>query len=236
MRPPKIAWRSHLGGPRLLSKSQMKPVHPYDPSSNAASTRPPLAPSPSGSLRQPKRRFEIDEKETYRRLALAIRCVCPRWLAPQSEDLAQRAALKILEQHTKGNIVEPMCSTYLNRVAMSVVIDEIRYRRRRPQHEGAQLHQAQSDEPKPPLEQLQCKDTPETQSSNQSLGRAILGCVSRLGKDRKLAVTLGLQGYSVKEIAQTFDWSAKKAKNLYFRGRNDLQTCLRHKGFDLRAE
>lgn len=206
----------------------MKPVHLLDPSSKLTSGRPPVVPP---TLRQPKRRFEIQEKETYRRLALAVRCVCPRWLAPQSEDLAQRAALKILEQHTKGNIVEPMCSTYLNRVAMSVVIDEIRYRRRRPQHEVDP-----SEDAKPSVEQLHSKDSPETHTTNHKLGRAILGCVGRLGKDRKLAVTLGLQGYSVKEIAQTFDWSAKKAKNLYFRGRNDLQACLSHKGFNLREE
>lgn len=195
-------------------------------------------PSPHQGL--PKRRFDIQEKETYKRLTLAIRCVCPRWLSAQSDDLAQRAALKILEQHSKGNISDPMCSTYLNRVAMSVVIDEIRYRRRRPQHNIDQTNPRPAQNSPTPfapaLEQLHAKDTPETQATNQSLGRAILGCLDRLAKERKLAVTLGLQGYSVKEIAQSFDWPDKKAKNLYFRGRNDLQTCLRHKGFSLREE
>lgn len=197
---------------------------------------PPLAPNQG----RPKRRFDIQEKETYQRLALAIRCVCPRWLSAQSDDLAQRAALKIIEQHSKGNLSDPLCSTYLNRVAMSVVIDEIRYRRRRPQHNVDQSNQRSVDNPttppRPALEQLHAKDTPESQATNQSLGRAILGCLNRLAKERKLAVTLGLQGYSVKEIAGSFEWSEKKAKNLYFRGRNDLQACLRRKGFSLDEE
>lgn len=213
-------------------------MHTLDHRAKAQSGHRPVEPPPSTHQGRPKRRFDVQEKETYKRLALAIRCVCPRWLSAQSDDLAQRAALKIVEQHSKGNISDPMCSTYLNRVAMSVVIDEIRYRRRRPQHDIDQsLPRPIQDSPSTlALEQLHAKDTPETQATNQSLGRAILGCLDRLAKERKLAVTLGLQGYSVKEIAKSFDWPDKKAKNLYFRGRNDLQACLRHKGFSLGEE
>lgn len=218
----------------------MKSVQLRDQSSKTSGGHSHITAPPHGRCSQAKRRFDIQEKETYQRLVRAIRCACPRWLGAQSEDLAQRAALKIVEQHSKGNIVEPMCSTYINRVAMSVVIDEIRSRRRKPQNNRHQSAQGRFRETElrsvSSIEQLPCQDTPETQTTSQNLGRAILGCLNRLIEDRRLAVTLGLQGYTVKEIAQTFDWSPKKAKNLYFRGRSDLQVCLRRKGFHVGEE
>lgn len=192
-------------------------------SKHAISTRHPIA-----------REFDIEESSTFERLALAVRSVCPHWLSSQREDLAQRAAVKVLEQASRGNLKQPICASYLNRIAMSVVIDEIRYRRRRPEATLETNSEAFSQEPDIRIATTQ--PDPARRLEAKSAGMAICECLQKLGKDRRLAVTLGLQGYAIKEIARTFDWTEQKAKNLYFRGRTAIQACLRSKGIKIESE
>lgn len=180
------------------------------------------------------REFDIGESSTFERLAIAVRSICPRWLSSQSEDLAQRAAVKVLEQASRGNLKQPICASYLNRIAMSVVIDEIRYRRRRPEATVEAIHDTASQEPNASMATTPLE--PDRRLEEKSTGLAICECLQRLGNDRRLAVTLGLQGYAIKEIAQAFDWTEQRAKNLYYRGRRALQTCLRSKGFKIESE
>ena len=48
-----------------------------------------------------------------------------------------------------------------------------------------------------------------------------------------MAVELYLQGMSSHEIADLLDWSEPKARNLIYRGLNDLRKDLRAEGIDL---
>ena len=49
-------------------------------------------------------------------------------------------------------------------------------------------------------------------------------------RERRLAVTLHLQGHTVPETARILDWAAKQTENLVYRGLADLRECLMAKG------
>ena len=51
-----------------------------------------------------------------------------------------------------------------------------------------------------------------------------------MSKDRRLAVTLYLQGHTVPEAARILGWAAKRTENLVYRGLADLRQCLLGKG------
>jgi RNA polymerase sigma-70 factor (ECF subfamily) len=49
-------------------------------------------------------------------------------------------------------------------------------------------------------------------------------------RERRLAVTLYLQGHTVAEAASILEWPFKRTENLIYRGLADLRACLRCKG------
>ena len=52
-------------------------------------------------------------------------------------------------------------------------------------------------------------------------------------RERRLAVTLYLQGHSVPAAARLLEWTAKRTENLVYRGLADLRECLTAKGMGL---
>ena len=117
---------------------------------------------------------------------------------------------------SEGNAA--VSSSYLYKAAHSALVDEIRRVRRRREtdlEEGA-------FEPG--------GEDPERSAASREIGEAIEDCLTRLVADRRLAVTLYLQGNSVPESARVLDWPAKRTENLVYRGLADLRDCLRSKG------
>jgi RNA polymerase sigma-70 factor (ECF subfamily) len=119
-------------------------------------------------------------------------------------------------------------------VAHSALVDEIRRRQRRREvqldvgepdaHEAqAQGHVARAPEPR-------ATGDPEQDASLRELGGAVRGCLLEMKRDRRLAVTLYLQGHSVPEAARLLDWPVKRTENLVYRGLADLRQCLLAKG------
>ena len=156
-------------------------------------------------------------------LLVAVRRHCPRRLVADAEDLVQIAMLKVLAARPPGEGKTSPPSSYLWRVANSVVIDEIRARRRR--HEVALDENVSFDPPSP-------QPGPERLASSRRLGEAMNDCLQRLVPDRRRAVVLKLQGHRVGELAQLLGWSAKRAENLVYRALADLRSCLRRKGIE----
>jgi RNA polymerase sigma-70 factor (ECF subfamily) len=109
-------------------------------------------------------------------------------------------------------------------VAFSVTVDEIRRQRRRPEDalEAAGTHDL-----------IQSAPGPEQRILGQEVGRMIRACLGGLGEDRRLAVTLHLQGHSVPETSSLLGWPAKRVANLTYRGLDELRRCLSAKGVDL---
>lgn len=71
---------------------------------------------------------------------------------------------------------------------------------------------------------------PERIAAGREIGRALLACLDRLVRARRLAVTLYLQGHSVPEAAALLAWTVKRTENLVFRGLADVRRCLTARG------
>jgi len=157
-------------------------------------------------------------------LVRAVARTCPRWLVSEADDMVQKALLRVLEiQRRREGDVE-FSTFYLRRAAYSVVVDEIRRRRRR--GEVPLDPEAEGEEPGRPSEE----PDPEELSGSRELGRAIAKCLGGMVRPRRLAVTLHLQGHRIREVGGLMGWSAKKAENLIYRGLADLRECLGSQG------
>lgn len=156
----------------------------------------------------------------------AVRRQCPAWLSAQAPDIAQAALMKVMAAERKAGEPRTLSPYYLHRAAHSALVDEIRRRRSRPE---VSLDEAPDEDSAPRIEP-QAGGTPETQASLRQLGDAIRDCLRAIIRDRRLAVTLHLQGHSVPEAARLLNWDAKRTENLVYRGLADLRQCLTRKG------
>jgi RNA polymerase sigma-70 factor, ECF subfamily len=132
--------------------------------------------------------------------------------------------MHVVETHTAdADRSRSLATSYLYRVAHSALVDEIRrVRRRREEDLPDDKVETYADASEPP--------DPERLAASREIGRGIQNCLSRLNRDRRLAVTLYLQGHTVPEAARILDWSAKRTENLVYRGLADLRECLMAKG------
>ena len=106
-------------------------------------------------------------------------------------------------------------------MAHSALVDEIRRVRRRRESDL-------DDEGVAPV--AVTRQDPERIAASREIGRAVQDCLSRMSRDRRLAVTLYLQGHSVPEASRVLDWPAKRTENMVYRGLADLRECLLMKG------
>ena len=155
-------------------------------------------------------------------LTRAVRKVCPGWMSDRRDDLIQAAMMKVMaiQRRSEGN--RELTSSYLYRVAHSALIDEIRQLRRR--------REVDLDETATEVESRKSGDDPERSAASSEIGHGIQDCLTTMLQDRRLAVTLHLQGHSVPEAASLLDWTAKRTENLVYRGLADLRKCLEGKG------
>lgn len=159
-------------------------------------------------------------------LARAVQRVCPTWDAVRRDDLVQAAAMRVMQAVERAPAPDAeeetrFATSYLYKVAHSVLIDEIRLMRRRREDELP---------PEVAATVAGAGHGPERVAASREVGRAIQACLTRLLRDRRLAVTLYLQGHTVPDAARRLDWSAKRTENLVYRGLADLRDCLSSKG------
>jgi RNA polymerase sigma-70 factor, ECF subfamily len=167
----------------------------------------------------------IDVAELRHDLARVMARMCPTWLSAQRDDLVQSAVMRLMRllegraAECEGN--RPFTSSYLYRVAHSALVDEIRRVRRRRETDMEDEAVARV---------AVTSDNPERTAVSHEIGRAIQACLTRMKRERRLAVTLHLQGHSVSEAARILDWPEKRTENLIYRGLADLRACLTSKG------
>jgi RNA polymerase sigma-70 factor (ECF subfamily) len=160
-------------------------------------------------------------------MARAVRRQCPAWLSDHAQDIAQAALAKVMAAEKRSEGERPLSSFYLHRVAHSVLVDEIRRRKRRPE---IPLEGGGDDEDDGPRIEPAAQGDPESRASYRELGSAVRDCLLGAKRERRLAVTLYLQGHSVPETARLLGWDAKRTENLVYRGLADLRQCLMQKG------
>lgn len=164
----------------------------------------------------------VDYQRLRLHLSRAVARVCPRMLADRREDLVQDCLIRIMDVTRKGEGDLRLPSSYFYKVAHSVMIDEIRRIRRR---------RETSLEEGEPVPTESANGDPEQAAAGREIGHGILECLACLLRDRRLSVSLYLQGHTVPEAARILDWSAKKTENLVYRGLADLRECLASKGY-----
>jgi RNA polymerase sigma-70 factor, ECF subfamily len=157
----------------------------------------------------------------------AVRAQCPAWLRGNAQDIAQAALTKVMAAERRAEGERPLSPFYLYRAAHSALVDEIRWRKRRPEVplDGV----PPSDDDARGLEPAG-QDDPESTASFRELGAAVRDCLGSAKRERRLAVTLYLLGHSVPEAARILGWDGKRTENLVYRGLADLRQCLLGKG------
>ena len=155
------------------------------------------------------------------RLAKAVAHICPSWLADSRDDIIQKAILKVSAAALREGNTSPPAS-YLWKAAHSATIDEIRRARRRREDGLEEVAEEQLASP---------QASPAQRVEGRRIVEAIRACLGGLVRDRRLAVTLHLQGHSVPECARLLGWNAKRAENLVYRGMQGLRACLESTGF-----
>lgn len=163
-----------------------------------------------------------DLQSLQQRLVQAVRRVCPAWLAGDAEDLVQDALEKLLRMEQASKAPTEINATYLNRLAYSTVIDEIRKRQRRPEM-GTEAG-GEGD---------RVADETAATGVGADTGEAIEACLAQQVAERRRAVTLHLLGHTVGEIATLMQCKAKRAENWVYRGITQLRLCLQEKGMVL---
>lgn len=167
----------------------------------------------------------FDYTTLRRDIARAVARLCPKWLSARRDDLVQIAVMRIMQiagrRESSGEETEALASSYLYKVAYSVLVDEIRRTRRRPEIEMEESTVAAV---------AIAADNPERTAASREIGRAIQACLASMKRERRLAATLHLQGHSVPDAARLLDWAVKQTENLVYRGLADLRKCLLAKG------
>lgn len=162
----------------------------------------------------------------WKKLESAVHRICPGWLQNRREDLAQSAFLRVMEAARRRDDEASFSPSYLQRVAYSTVIDEIRRLRSRNEVPVLEAGGGADSAANQPTAQ-----TPEDGASDKEVGRAILGCLANMAEDRRMAVVLYLQGHTLDQASTLLGWPAKRTENLTYRGLANLRTCLATKGF-----
>jgi len=165
--------------------------------------------------------IEHPPDDLRRRVVAAVSRACPSWDKADRDDLVQTilAALVDRARGREGN--RPFPSTYLEKMAYGVMVDELRRRGRRRE---VPLEAAISTGP------ASTNPGPERAAQARETAAGIRACVGRLHPDRRLAVQLYLLGCGVSEIARRAGWRAKRAENLVCRGLSEIRRCLEARG------
>ena len=169
--------------------------------------------------------LDLDYATLRQDVAKAIARICPRWMTDRRDDLVQATVVRVMriagKRSAGGERNQPFPTSYLYKVAYSVLVDEIRRVRR-------QRETGLDDEAVAPV--AIARENPERTTASKEVGRSIQECLMGMKRERRLAVALHLQGHTVPEVARILDWAAKQAENLVYRGLADLRKCLMAKG------
>ena len=174
--------------------------------------------------------------EEYRRfLADSVARLCPRDLGLEFDDIVQEASLRLLRAIESEREIRDLAS-YVYRIAATTTIDAIRRARSRREeqlrHEGAD----DDDERGPHILPTSPELSPERVAERSELARAIAAAVDSLPENRRRAVGLHLEGFTTHEIGEMTGWTEPKARNLVYRGLEDVRATLAAGGISIGRE
>jgi RNA polymerase sigma-70 factor (ECF subfamily) len=145
---------------------------------------------------------------------------CPSWLIDHVDDIVQMAWLRLEKVRERDERNREPGTPLIARVAYCATVDEIRRQRRRREVAVEDACEVRSS----------ALEDPARAASAREIGAGIRDCLAGLVRNRRLAVTLYLQGHTAPETGRVLGWPLKKAENMIFRGMGDLRRCLAGKG------
>jgi len=175
-------------------------------------------------------RFEAIVRDYGKFLRRVIAQNCPGDMGLQISDIEQDACLRLWRAiQSERNLTNP--ASYIYRIAVSATIDAVRrVISRREEQLGSNANDDIEDDGLPAAD---VEQSPDRIAERRRVAGIVDLALGRLAKNRRTAVELYLQGMSSHEIADLLDWSEPKARNLIYRGLNDLRKDLRAEGIDL---
>jgi RNA polymerase sigma factor (sigma-70 family) len=190
----------------------------------------PLSPESSADGGQPgaEERFNALLAEYGAFLRRTVLRLCPTSLGVAAEEIEQEARIRIWRAVSRErNITEP--ASYLYRVAAAAAIDAVRrVRARREGQFALELDGSDAADACP-----SSAPSPEQLARDGQLAAQVRAAVAALPVNRRRAVALHLRGFTSIEIARLLGWTEPKARNLTWRGLNDLRARLRAAGVEL---
>jgi RNA polymerase sigma-70 factor (ECF subfamily) len=178
-------------------------------------------------------RFNNILAEYGKLLRHAIASQCSKNIGLDFDDLMQEARLRLWRAVSSERNIRDLPS-YLYRIAATVTIDAIRSVKARREE---QMNIEPGGEPEYGQGQrIDTNASPETAADCQQLIAILRATLARLPENRRRAVGLHLQGFTTTEIGELMHWSEAKARNLVYRGLDDLRSQLRAQGFEYETE
>jgi RNA polymerase sigma factor (sigma-70 family) len=165
-------------------------------------------------------------------LRAAIARCCPRGLELDHDDIEQEARVRIW-QALRGESIVHHPKSYFYRVAVNAALDAVRRAKAR---RGEPLEPAGGRETGTRAAERPDVTDPRADPERTTAARQMLAAIERgldgLQENRQRAARLLLQGFSSPEIAELTGWTEPKARNLAYRGLEELRRHLRSEGID----
>jgi len=154
---------------------------------------------------------------------------CPRDLGIQLSDIEQEARVRLWKALQREKELNDPAS-YIYRIAVSATIDAVRRVLARREDQIA----ADAEEEESTAIAADPNEEPDSVTERNELMAKIAAAVGGLPENRRRAVELHLQGLNLAEIALLLGWTEAKARNLVYRGLDDLRDALRREGIEYR--
>jgi RNA polymerase sigma-70 factor (ECF subfamily) len=162
-------------------------------------------------------------------LKATIRRLCPRTLGIQADEIEQDVRLRLWRSMKDERILASPAS-YMYRAAAAAVIDAVRRVKAR-REEPLQSIEAGAER-RPDDLPVEARNSPHDLALASETRRSVEQGLGRLEQSRRRTVRLHLQGFGSQEIADLLGWTEPKARNLVYRGLEDLRRELRAAGMD----
>lgn len=171
-----------------------------------------------------------DFDELWRKLAPHVRAAVSRHrsrdLALGADDLTQEVRIRVWTVY-KSDRNSRLNTSYYYKVINSAIIDCLRSYRGTLAHSARAEDRAGDEDETALIEQIGVEDRgPEAHFDQQQQRTRLLSALNRLPADRRRAVSLFLQGFTVPEIAELFGCDQNRAHNLTYRGVRALKDLM----------
>ncbi len=156
---------------------------------------------------------------------------CPRHLGVDVTEIEQEARLRLWRAvEREKELTAP--ASYIYRIAVTATIDAVRRVQARREDQLRTEATEEDDANHVITIAADPSQAPDAVTARRELMGQVAAAVASLPENRRRAVELHLQGLTLAEIAELLGWTEGKARNLVYRGLDDLRDALRREGID----